>query len=148
MKLRAVAAVLLLLAGCVSSQPLQANESFRFDVSCRTFGERIVTMDATCDFSQLGAEIALDDVTTVDDKLDALHRIRIGGLRPQPSQPPGRRGGPTSGHIEWRELGTRSPVELVLEYKGHRDVYHVSFLQPTGIAVDPPAGEFSRIFVR
>lgn len=142
----AVSALLLLVAGCRAAQPLPPGESFRFDLSCHGGGERFLALDASADFgSPLGQEIVLDDRTSVDDSINGIRRIRIGGLRP-PST--GRRGAPTTGHFEWRELANRSPVQLVLEYKGHEDVYHVVFPPAGGVRVDPADGEFSRIFVR
>lgn len=134
----------LVLPACVSTEPLPAGHGYRFDVSIRgTAGERSVILDATADHaSALGQDIALDDVTTSDDAIHAIRRIRIGGLRPQT----GRRGAPTTGHIEFRELASR-PIELVFEYKGHRDVYRLSMLT-RGVHVEPASGEFTRVFTR
>ncbi len=137
--------VTLLLGACVTVHPIPAGESFRLDLGCHGGGERYLSMDVTPDFgSPLGQEVALDDVTTLDDSVNAVRRFRIGGLRP----PSGRRGLPTKGHIEWRELANRSPVELVLEYKGHHDVYHLAFPATGGLTVDPSQGEFTRSFVK
>ncbi|MEZ0227907.1 MAG: hypothetical protein ACAI25_04730 [Planctomycetota bacterium] len=134
----------LLLAGCATAQPLPAGETFRFDLSVRgTAGERTVVLDASADFgSALGQSIALDDVTTTDDNLNAIRRIRIGGLRPGQ----GKRAAPTTGHFEFREMAAR-PIELVFEYKGHQDVYRVSMLA-RGVNVTPATGEFTRVFTR
>lgn len=142
----AVALALLLgSAGCISVDSLPAGETYRFDVSARgTAGERTIVVDASADFgSPLGQEIALDDTTTSDDAIKGIRRIRVGGLRPQN----GRRGAPTSGHIEFREMAVRT-IELVFDYKGHRDVYRLSMLAGGGVRVEPPTGEFSRVFTR
>jgi len=140
-------ALALLLGACVTVEPLSPGESFRFDMSYRgNGGERTLALDATADFgSPIGAELVLDDATGSDDAIDNVRRIHIGGFRPQSGR---QRGAPTSGHIEWRELANRSPVELVLEYKGHRDVYHLTLPPRSGVFVDPPQGEFTRIFVK
>jgi len=147
--LRTIRLVLLLvlalaLEACTTTQPLPAGETFRFEVSSRgTGGERTIVVDATADFSDLGREIPLDDLTTADEDINGVRHIRVGLLRPQTA----RHAAPTSGHIEFREMAART-IELVFEYRGHRDVYSLVMLPGGGVRLDPSSGEFSRVFTK
>jgi hypothetical protein len=139
-------AFLSLGVGCVTAAPLETGESFHIDISAQGTGERTVVLDVTPNFgSPLGAGVAMSDLTTLDDDVNAERRIRIDGLRPQNSN--SKRASPSSGRIAVRTFASR-PTRLVLEYKGHTDVYHLSFPADGGVLVEPSQGEFSSVYVK
>ncbi|HZV03216.1 MAG TPA: hypothetical protein VFF73_41310 [Planctomycetota bacterium] len=141
-----LALTLAFLAGCIAIDPLPPEQTFHFDLTPRGIGgERTLLLDAFPDFmGPLGYEVPMDDVTSTDDAIKAIRRIEVHF----PIHNVARPAAPTSGHIEWKELAARSPVQLVLQFKGHSDAYRLIFPVNGGLVVEPERGEWSRIRVR
>lgn len=137
--------VLCLGSGCATASPLEG-ESYHIDISARGGAERTIVLDVSPNFgSPLGADVAMSDVTSLDDDVNAERRIRIDGLRPANSN--AKHAAPSGGRIVVKASATR-PTRLVLEYKGHKDVYHLSFPAGGGVIVEPGEGEFSSVHVK
>jgi hypothetical protein len=142
MRAALVALALFLLAGCVSQEPL-GEQRFSVAISARGTTKRFVLLEVS--FERRGERVPttveLTDVTTIDDDVNAQHRIRIepGVALGEPR--------PGEGHIEFGSVAVR-PIDLVILYRGHEDLYHLTFPHEGGVLVEPHAGEFTTLLVK
>jgi hypothetical protein len=135
-------AALLCAAGCVTPEPLKG-ESFSIEITARGTAKRSITVEARLESekSSRGRSVELTDQTSIDDDANAQHRVRIEEAT-TPGEPR-----PGTGRLDFSTVAVR-PIDLIVAYRGHEDIYHLTFPREGGVLVEPSVGEFTHVAVR
>lgn len=139
-RIRLAALALAALAGCRTSEKIEGTR-FQVELGARGTAKRFLSVDCAHESAGGRRGVEIVDVTTIDDDAGARRVLRI-----EPAATPGDPR-PGSGHVDFATVAVR-PIDLVIRYRGHSDLYHLTFPHDGGVLVEPLEGEFTRVAVR